>query len=83
MKNKILIILILISWLGFFILPTTVLAAENDIIISEIAAFESSNYEWLEIFNNGDEAVDLTGWKFYENETNHKLTEYQLYALYY
>ena len=29
--------------------------------------------EWIEIFNAGQSSVDLTNWKFYENETNHKL----------
>ena len=29
--------------------------------------------EWIEILNNGENSVDLTNWKFYENETNHNL----------
>ena len=33
--------------------------------------------EWVEIFNNGDTAIDLTDWKFWEGGTNHKLTTFQ------
>jgi len=29
--------------------------------------------EWIEIYNNGDEQIDLTGWKLFENNTNHKI----------
>ncbi|PIS13682.1 MAG: hypothetical protein COT67_00480, partial [Candidatus Tagabacteria bacterium CG09_land_8_20_14_0_10_41_14] len=29
--------------------------------------------EWVEIFNNGDSEIDISGWKFYENDTNHKI----------
>ena len=30
--------------------------------------------EWIEIYNNGTEDIDLNGWKLYEAETNHKIT---------
>lgn len=30
--------------------------------------------EWIEIFNNGDTTIDISGWKLHENETNHGLT---------
>jgi DNA/RNA endonuclease YhcR with UshA esterase domain len=75
-KNKIFQILILIL-IGFFILPKIAFAANTDIIITEIAAFESDGYEWIELHNKGTEPIDLTGWTFYENETNHKLNEFQ------
>jgi PKD repeat protein len=52
-------------------------AANTDIVINEIAAFETGDYEWIEILNKGAESVDLTGWKFYENETNHGLNAFQ------
>lgn len=63
--------------LGFFICPIRVWAADNDIVISEIGAYETSDYEWIEIYNKGAETVNLTGWKFFENNTNHGLTSYQ------
>lgn len=30
--------------------------------------------EWIEILNNSSSTVDLTGWKLFENQTNHKLS---------
>ena len=29
--------------------------------------------EWVEVFNNGSEAVDLSGWRLYEADVNHKI----------
>lgn len=57
--------------------PFPLYAADADIIINEIAAYESSDYEWFEIYNKGSLAVDVTGWKFYEANTNHSLTAYR------
>jgi hypothetical protein len=77
-KQKIKFIILIISLLsGFFIYPKNAKAADTDIIINEIGAYEKSENEWLEIFNKGTEAIDLTGWKFYEDLTNHKLTVFQ------
>lgn len=56
--------LFLIAWAGF---------ASGQIIINEIGAYESSGYEWIEIWNSGNDPVDLTGWKFLEDRTNHSL----------
>lgn len=61
----------------FLLTPLFVYAADADIVISEIAAYESSDYEWIEVFNKGGAAVDITGWKFFEANTNHKLTAYR------
>ena len=78
MKTKIKILTILICFmLGFFILPKIAISADQDVIITEIGAYEKSEYEWLEIHNKGSEPADLTGWKFYENDTNHKLNPFQ------
>jgi hypothetical protein len=63
--------------LGFFICPKVANAADADIIFSEIGAYEASDHEWLEIYNRGTEPVDLTGWKFFEDSTNHGLTAFQ------
>jgi len=62
---------------GFFISGKNSLAAGTDIVINEIGAYESGDHEWIEIFNKGGEAIDLTGWKFYEESTNHGLTAFQ------
>ena len=61
----------------FLSLPFISFAANQDIVVNEIGAFEAQDYEWIEIFNRGGAAVDLTDWKFYENETNHGLTAFR------
>lgn len=47
------------------------------IVISEIGAAAPSDHEWIEIVNRSVVAVDLTGWKFYESDTNHSLAVVQ------
>ncbi|KKU79957.1 MAG: PKD domain containing protein [Candidatus Peregrinibacteria bacterium GW2011_GWA2_47_7] len=44
------------------------------ILINEIAAFEPSTVEWIEIFNTTESPIDITGWSFFENETKHRLS---------
>jgi len=58
------IFLIFISG-GFFICPIFSFAAANDIVINEIAWMGtdiSSTDEWLELYNNTETEIDLTGW---------------------
>ncbi len=62
---------------GFFISGKNSWAAGTDVVINEIGAYEPGDHEWIEIFNKGSEAIDLTGWKFYEESTNHGLTAFQ------
>lgn len=71
MKRRTSIILSVL--LGSFFVISQVFSASTDIVITEVGAYESSNHEWIEIWNKGVEAVDLTGWKFWENGTNHNL----------
>ncbi len=59
------------------LVPKTARAQNSDLVINEIGAFETSDYEWIEIYNHGSEPIDLTGWKFFEDETNHGLKAYQ------
>lgn len=59
---------------GNFLIFGDVLAVNSDIVINEIGAYEASGFEWVEIYNKGSEAVDLSGWKFFEDNTNHGLT---------
>lgn len=59
---------------GFFVLHGVARAANSDIVINEIGAYESSDHEWIEIWNKGSEPVDLSEWKFWENSTNHGLS---------
>lgn len=58
---------------SLFLVP---LAARASLIINEIAydlEGSDTDREWVEIFNDQNVAVDLTGWKFYEADTNHGL----------
>ncbi|MEK7139096.1 MAG: lamin tail domain-containing protein, partial [Patescibacteria group bacterium] len=51
------------------------IAAEpSPMVITEVAAYESSGHEWIEVYNRSTTAVDLTKWKFFEDNTNHGLT---------
>ena len=62
----------------FFILLLIPFITKGAVVINEIMydleEGSDSGREWVEIFNSGDAAIDLTGWKFFENETNHNLT---------
>lgn len=62
--------------LALFAAPATVRAA-GSVVISEIAAFEKSDHEWVEIVNRSAEPVDVTGWKFFEDGINHALTVFR------
>jgi PKD repeat protein len=51
-------------------------------IMYDLETGSDSGREWVEIFNNKidasiDASIDLTGWKFWENGTNHGLTLFQ------
>lgn len=52
-------------------------AQQTSIVITEIAAPEPSSLEWIEIQNIGNQAIDISNWKFFENDTNHGLTLFQ------
>jgi len=65
-KNQTILTLIL---LGFFICPKITTANEQQIIITEIAAYLAGDHEWIEIYNPTNDSIDLTDWRFYENET--------------
>src|SRR4051812_30819529 len=53
-----------------------------DIVISEImydfpGTEGSGDHDWIEVFNAGGSSVDLTGYRFFESNTNHTLKEVQ------
>ena len=58
---------------GSFFIYNFLSAEPNDIVINEIGVYESSGYEWVEIYNKGDEAINILAWKFWEQSTNHGL----------
>lgn len=62
----------------FLFLPT--LASANVSITEIMYDLEGADTgrEWIEIFNDDEEVIDLTDWKLYESETNHKLSSSDL-----
>lgn len=63
----------LLAALVGFLTPSQASAESAPVIITEIAAFAESDHEWIEIVNRSDAPVNLEGWKFFEEGTNHKL----------
>jgi len=76
-SKKLSLLPLLFLFVYCFFTGKIVFADNSDIVINEIGAFETSDNEWIEIYNKGSTAIDLTGWKFYENETNHSLNAFQ------
>lgn len=63
-------------FIGIFLCAQTGVAfasTQNKIVITEIGAFESTGFEWVEIMNRGESPVDVTGYKFWEGGGNHSL----------
>ena len=49
----------------------------GDININEIMynpPGADTNHEWIELYNNDTTDINITGWRFYEAETDHRLT---------
>ncbi|MFH1979247.1 MAG: lamin tail domain-containing protein [Patescibacteria group bacterium] len=64
--------------LSLLFLPISVFAG---VVINEIMydlEGSDSGREWIEISNFGDMDIDISGWKLYENETNHKISSSDL-----
>ncbi|MFA7245084.1 MAG: lamin tail domain-containing protein [Candidatus Magasanikbacteria bacterium] len=61
--------------LSVFLFKNFVFGSDNDVVITEICptGCAESGFQWIEIYNKGDESMDLTGWKFWEADTNHSL----------
>ncbi|TAN32173.1 PKD domain-containing protein [Patescibacteria group bacterium] len=72
MRRKLFFFLSLLAAGSFFVF-TAVRAANTDIVINEVGAYAASTHEWIEIWNKGNEPVDLSEWKFWEDNTNHGL----------
>ena len=59
-----------------FIVLIVLPSVSASVIINEIMYNPEGNdddREWLELYNNGNETINLTGWKFYEENTPHRL----------
>lgn len=64
-RNKSLIVALLLIF-SLFNVPQVIMAYTNtDVVISEVAwmgTTNSYNDEWIELYNNTDSAIDLSGW---------------------
>ena len=75
LKEKTIIAAIFLS-AGFFIFPKL---ASAQVVINEIMydlkIVADDKHEWVEIYNNSSDSIDLTGWKFNDGDTatNHAL----------
>ena len=79
-KRFLVLLAITLSIVCLLLLPMPLQADDTDILINEIMYDPDGTddgHEWIEIYNRGATSVDLTGWKFYEDSTNHNLTLHQ------
>ncbi len=70
-KKSFILLCLLLSFLFFTAVRSV---SPSDIVITEIGATEASGFEWIEIYNRSANDVDLAGYKFFEENTNHTLT---------
>jgi PKD repeat protein len=59
-----------------FLSPIVVLASVEITEIMYDLEGADSGREWVEVYNSGAEAVNMTGWRFYEAGINHKISLY-------
>jgi len=61
--------------MGIFLIINLARSENTDIVINEICprgCASSKDKQWIEIYNKGGEAVDISGWKFYvKDESDH------------
>lgn len=53
------------------IISISIAEQANSLIFTEIASYEPSNLEWVEIYNAGENDIDLSKLIFFENNTRH------------
>src|SRR3989344_961500 len=63
----------LISLFTFAPLAVSAQVVINEIMYDAPDPGGDSGREWIEIYNAGNTAVDLTSWKLFEGDTNHNL----------
>jgi len=68
-----------VSFLVFFILLLPGVSLAQILITEVMYDLEGSDTgrEWIEVTNLGSENIDVSTWKFFENETNHGLVLFQ------
>jgi inhibitor of cysteine peptidase len=74
-KVKTVVIVTMVILVLMSMLPAMV-SAQSDVKINEIMydlPGADADLEWIELYNNDTTAINITGWKFYEADTNHRL----------
>ncbi len=74
MKKKYFISVSSFGLVLFVLFPYTIQA---QVVINEVmydVSGTDTGREWIEVYNSGSESVDLSAWKLFEANTNHKLT---------
>lgn len=61
---------------SIFLLSGNARGENTDIVINEICptGCADKDHQWVEIYNKGEDSVDMENWKFWENEQNHGLS---------
>ncbi len=75
-RSVLLGLLLLAASLGGSLTGTRGEVAEQAVVINEVAwagTAANSNDEWLELYNNTDEAIDLTGWRLKSDDGSPEL----------
>lgn len=65
------------KWVVVIMMVCSAQYACANIVITEVnydASGTDDGNEWIEIHNDATDPVDITGWKLFENNTNHALT---------
>ncbi|MBP9711130.1 MAG: lamin tail domain-containing protein [Candidatus Pacebacteria bacterium] len=57
-----------------FVLPSSAFAAVQITEVMYDLGGSDGGFEWIEVTNTGDRAVDIGKWRLFESNTNHKLT---------
>lgn len=68
-RERILLIFLLIILVNISLVSASVVINE---VMYDFPGFDG-NHEWIEIYNTGNEEINLSGWKFYEDNTKHSL----------
>ncbi|MFA6524148.1 MAG: lamin tail domain-containing protein [Candidatus Paceibacterota bacterium] len=73
-KSRIIFVLVgIVFFFGFKYSSASVIINE---IMYDVEGSDTDR-EWIEIYNNGSESIDLSGWKLNEANTNHSIAVFQ------
>ncbi|PIQ78742.1 hypothetical protein COV81_04445 [Candidatus Peregrinibacteria bacterium CG11_big_fil_rev_8_21_14_0_20_41_10] len=73
MKKAISLLTLALVMVSSIPLPTLAAGVVRDVVINEVAwsgSVDAANDEWLELYNNTNAPVDLTGWKILDDVTS-------------